>query len=66
MVGCLGSMGRGVAQLPAVDHSAEMTQPEALMVPYLAPEGTATEVRVSELGPLFEWKALGIPSLTGT
>lgn len=39
MVGCLGSMGRGMAQLPAVDHSAEMTQPEALMGPYFAPEG---------------------------
>lgn len=39
MVGCFGSMGRGMAQLPAVDHSAEMTQPEALMGPYFAPEG---------------------------
>lgn len=40
MGGCLGSIGSRMAQLPAVNHSAEMTQPEDLMVPCLAPEGT--------------------------
>lgn len=41
-------MESGVALLPIMDHSAEMTQLEALLVWCLATKG----VRDSDLGPL--------------
>lgn len=46
--GGVGSMESGVAPLPIMDHSAEMTQLEALLVWCLATKG----VRDSDLGPL--------------